>query len=119
MTEWVYKILPAAHWLQMQADGALIPQGLDASDGFVHLSSSKQVAETLAKHFSGQKDLMLLRFQAAAFGEALRWEMSRAGHLFPHLYAPLRQQNVVQVLALPHCKGDNLLPDDWQPEETG
>ncbi len=118
MTQWVYKILSASAWQQMQLDGELHPQGIDASDGFVHLSSGEQVAETLAKHFNGQKDLVLLRFNAAALGEALQWEVSRGGDLFPHLYARLQHQNVAQALALPHRKGNNLLPADWQPEET-
>ena len=119
MTQWVYKIVPAADWQQMQVDGVLTPQGIDARDGFVHLSSGEQVAETLAKHFGGQKDLMLLCFDAASLGEALRWEVSRGGDYFPHLYASLRHQNVAQTLALPHCKGDNFLPANWPPEETG
>ena len=61
----------------------------DARDGFIHLSSADQLEATLAKHFSGQKDLVLLALDSESLGERLRWEASRGGALFPHLYGPL------------------------------
>ena len=114
----VYKILSQAAWQSMQADGVLRLAGVDAEDGFVHLSASDQVGETLAKHFSGQTDLLLIGFEAEALGDALRWEVSRGGALFPHFYGPLEAALVTQVLALENRNGDTYLPDDWQNEEA-
>ena len=72
----------------------------DAGDGFIHLSAGHQVAGTLAKYFAGQRDLVLLAVDPGRLGERLRWEESRGGELFPHLYGPLDLDHVLSVEAL-------------------
>lgn len=67
---------------------------IDVADGFVHFSTAEQTPETLARHFAGQRDLVLLACEAEAMGDALKWEVSRGGALFPHLYRPLRLSDV-------------------------
>lgn len=101
----VYKILRGDEWRTLQQDGELQGSPIDLRDGFVHLSSAEQVAETAARHFAGVADLMLLAFDAAALGDALRWEPSRGGALFPHLYRPLRLGEVRWHAPLP-WRGD-------------
>ena len=101
----IYKILPAPLWRQMQATGQFIGAPVDLADGFIHFSSAGQVAETAAKHFIGQDDLMLLAVEAERLGTALRWEVSRNGTLFPHLYAPLRLADIASVQPLPQVAG--------------
>jgi len=83
----VYKLVPSSLWpTQGQAfDGAPV----DLADGFIHFSTKAQVAETAARHFAGQDNLLLVAIDAGKLGEALKWEPSRGGDLFPHLYGPL------------------------------
>lgn len=85
----VYKIVPAALWAQAMRDGVFFGAPVDQADGFIHFSAAHQVAETAAKHFAQERDLLLVAVEASVLGEALRWEASRGGDLFPHLYAPL------------------------------
>jgi len=85
----VYKIITADAWRDARNDGVLALAGVDARDGFVHLSGADQVAATLALHFADAHDLTLVAFDAAALGDGLRWEASRDGALFPHFYGPL------------------------------
>lgn len=85
----VYKILPRAEWDAAVAAGAFEGSVVDLADGFIHFSAFDQVEETRRRHFAGQRDLMLVAVEAAALGEALKWEPSRGGALFPHLYGPL------------------------------
>lgn len=85
----VYKILAAADWAAACAAGSYPGSADDARDGFIHLSTGEQLAGTAAKYFRDKPDLVLVAFEATALGEALRWEPSRGGALFPHLYAPL------------------------------
>lgn len=97
----VYKILTAAEWAALEADGEIAGAPVDLADGYVHLSTAAQMRETAAKHFAGQEGLRLLALEAEALGAALRWEPSRGGALFPHLYGPLRRRDVVAVWSLP------------------
>jgi len=85
----IYKITPRAEWTNAQATGVFLGAPVDLADGFIHFSTADQVQETADKHFAGQTDLLLAAFEAEALGEALRWEPSRGGQLFPHLYASL------------------------------
>jgi uncharacterized protein (DUF952 family) len=85
----VYKICPRAEWEAAIALGVYRGSEVDRRDGFIHLSTAAQVEETLSKHFSGQSDLLLVAVDAAALGGALRYEVSRGGGLFPHLYGEL------------------------------
>ncbi|MEM6905274.1 MAG: DUF952 domain-containing protein [Pseudomonadota bacterium] len=84
----IYKILTAEQWADLQAKGETPGAPIDVADGFVHFSAADQVRETAARHFAGQEGLWLLAYPDEMAG--LRWEPSRGGALFPHLYAPLR-----------------------------
>lgn len=85
----IFKILAAAEWRSAQAAGVFNGSKADRNDGFIHFSTADQLHETAERHFAGQTDLMLLAVRAEALGEALKWEPSRGGDLFPHLYRPL------------------------------
>ena len=89
MTALVFKLVDRASWQAAAAAGVFDGSAVDARDGFIHFSTAAQVRETAARHFAGQADLLLVAVEAAALGDALRWEPSRGGALFPHLYAPL------------------------------
>ncbi len=97
----IYKILTTTQWAALERDGATAGAPVDQADGFVHFSTAGQLAETAAKHFAGQAGLMLLALEAGRLGPALRWEPSRAGALFPHLYATLRRVDVAWARPLP------------------
>jgi len=85
----VYKILKGDAWAAALRAGRFEGAGVDLADGYIHLSTAGQAPETARLHFAGQPDLLLLRIDAAALGDALKWEPSRGGQLFPHLYGPL------------------------------
>lgn len=89
MTDLVYKIAPAALWREAEATGGFRGAPVDHADGFIHLSTADQARATAARHFAGQDGLVLIAVDAAALGAALRWEPSRGGALFPHLYGSL------------------------------
>src|SRR5438270_716566 len=91
----IYKICEAGLWRAAARAGVFAGAEVDARDGFIHFSSAVQVAETAARHFAGAADLMLLAVDAAALGDALKWEPSRGGELFPHLYGALPLQAVL------------------------
>ena len=101
MSETLYKICPRDLWRQAVEAGAFAGAPVDLADGYIHFSTAGQVAETAAKHFAGQDDLMLVAVDAAALGDALKWEPSRGGALFPHLYGPLALSAVLSADALP------------------
>ena len=92
----IYKILPSVEWEAARIAGRFDDSAIDLADGYIHLSAGPQAQETARKYFSGRGDLVLLTVEADALGEALKWEPSRGGDLFPHLYAAL---DVGQVLA--------------------
>jgi uncharacterized protein (DUF952 family) len=85
----VYKILPRTAWETALAAGRFDGSAVDLQDGFIHFSTAAQAQETADKHFRGQAGLVLVAFDAEDLGPALRWEPSRGGQLFPHLYAAL------------------------------
>ncbi|HEV2086744.1 MAG TPA: DUF952 domain-containing protein [Cryptosporangiaceae bacterium] len=96
----VYKILTAVEWAAAREVGAYQGSVVDQADGYIHLSGADQVAQTAARHFAGQTDLVLLGVDAGRLGAALRWEPSRGGQLFPHLYLSLPVDAVVTEHAL-------------------
>jgi uncharacterized protein (DUF952 family) len=98
----IYKLLSADEWADAQVRGRFDGSEVDRRDGYVHLSGPDQVVETAARHFAGRTGLVLLTVDPARLGAALRWETSRGGALFPHLYAPLPVDAVTRVDALPH-----------------
>ena len=97
----IYKILPAAMWGKAMKDGLFRGSDVDIRDGFIHFSTSSQAVETAAKHFAGQRDLILLYVDTAPLDAALRWEPSRGGALFPHLYGDLALDAVTKAVPLP------------------
>jgi uncharacterized protein (DUF952 family) len=97
----IYKICSEALWRDAERAGVFRGAGVDATDGYIHFSTAAQAPETAARHFSGQDDLVLVAVDAEGLGEALRYEPSRGGDLFPHLYAPLRLDAVRWVRPLP------------------
>jgi uncharacterized protein (DUF952 family) len=101
----VYKIVSAPEWRAAEAEGVFRGAAIDIADGYIHFSGAEQVEETAAKHFAGQTDLLLVAIDAARLGDALKWEVSRGGALFPHLYAPLSFDGVVRVSPLPDVGG--------------
>jgi len=97
----LYKILPAALWREAERDGVFRGSPVDTRDGFIHFSSAEQAAETAAKHFAGERDLLLLWVASETLGDKLKWEPSRGGALFPHLYGELALAAVTRVDPLP------------------
>lgn len=97
----LYKICTRAEWAAAEASGAFTGSAVDARDGFIHLSARDQVEETARRHFAGQSDLVLVEVDGETLGAALRWEPSRGGALFPHLYAHLPVAAAVRVVPLP------------------
>ena len=108
----IYKILTDDQWSDLQAAGRIDGALIDIADGFVHFSTAEQLRETVEKHFGGQDGLWLLALEAVALGDALKWEPSRGGALFPHLYAPLRLADVLWSRPLPLGPDGHVFPDD-------
>ena len=97
----VYKICTRAAWQEAIRHGAFRGSADDRRDGFIHFSAAHQLAETARKYFHGQHDLVLVSIDPATLGPALRWEPSRGGALFPHLYGPLPMRAVKWMRPLP------------------
>ena len=108
----IYKICPAPAWREAERAGVYRGSADDARDGFIHFSTADQLAGTLDKHYRGQAGLFLITLDADRLGEALRWEPSRGGDLFPHLYGELDLAAVTAVLDLPvRADGSHLVPE--------
>ncbi|MFF5173174.1 DUF952 domain-containing protein [Micromonospora sp. NPDC000089] len=97
----IYKLLPTSEWEQAAATGYVPGSALDRQDGFLHLSAADQVVETARRHYAGATGLTLLAVDPAPLGPQLRWEPSRGGALFPHLYGPLPVTAVTAAHPLP------------------
>jgi uncharacterized protein (DUF952 family) len=112
MTRLVYKLVDRAAWQAAAPSASFAGSADDMRDGFIHFSTAAQVRETAARHFAGQPDLLLVAVDAVSLGEALRWEPSRGGALFPHLYGALPSGAVRRVtdLALDSA-GCHVFPD--------
>jgi uncharacterized protein (DUF952 family) len=106
----IYKICPRDLWREAERDGAFRGAPVDRADGYIHFSTAAQVHETAAKHFAGQADLLLVAVEAEALGPALKWEPSRGGALFPHLYGALALDAVRRVEELPLGRDGHLFP---------
>jgi uncharacterized protein (DUF952 family) len=96
----VYKILPRPEWIRAQDVNAFEGSAVDLQDGYIHLSTADQAGETARLHFAGREELVLLKLRARDLGEALRWEPSRGGQLFPHLYRTLAPSEVLAAQPL-------------------
>jgi uncharacterized protein (DUF952 family) len=97
----IYKICTETEWHAAEHAGAYSGSAVDRTDAFIQFSTAEQMAETAAKHFAGQRDLVLVSVDADKLGAGLKWEPSRGGALFPHLYGPLGLYAVLQVDPLP------------------
>jgi len=97
----IYKILPRAEWTAAQAAGRFDGSPIDHEDGYIHFSTAAQAQETARRYFVWLKDLVVLEVEGDDLGEALKWEPSRGGDLFPHLYAPLAVADVRAVHEAP------------------
>jgi uncharacterized protein (DUF952 family) len=89
MSAVAYKLVDRAEWETALADGAYAGSAVDRADGYIHMSTATQLAETARRHYAGRTGLVLVEVALAPLGEALKWEASRGGDLFPHLFAPL------------------------------
>ncbi len=107
----VFKIFRRPEWDQFRAAGETLGAPVDLNDGFIHFSTAPQLAETAAKHFSEESDLVLVAVKASTLGSELKWEPSRGGALFPHLYRPLRLGDVVWDKSLPLGATGHIFPE--------
>ncbi len=112
----IFKILRADEWAELRAKTETSGAPIDVSDGYIHFSTPGQAAETAAKHFAGVDGLILLGLDADALGPNLKWEPSRGGQLFPHLYGPLRLADVLWAQPLPIVDGVHEFPAMDTPE---
>ncbi|MFA6265736.1 MAG: DUF952 domain-containing protein [Pseudolabrys sp.] len=107
----VYKVCPAPLWHEAENKGVFAGAAIDFADGYIHFSTADQLTETLGKHFAGQQDLLLIEVDGDRLGASLKWEPSRGGALFPHLYAPLDLIAVTTVAPLLlDADGRHILP---------
>lgn len=90
-----FKILTAAQWAQFQADGLFKGAPVDLADGYIHLSTQDQVQGTLDKHFARQDGLVIAEVDLAALQPVIKWEISRGGALFPHIYGDLPMTAII------------------------
>jgi uncharacterized protein (DUF952 family) len=97
----IYKIAPETLWREAEKTGRFTGAPADLADGFIHFSTAAQARETAARHFAGQTGLVLAAVDAGRLSDALKYEPSRGGALFPHLYAPLDLGAVLWVRPLP------------------
>ena len=97
----IYKILARTDWLVAQAKGRFEGSAVDLQDGYIHFSTAVQAQDTARRHFAGQADLVVLEIEADDLGAAIKWEPSRGGDLFPHLYGALETSVVRAVHEAP------------------
>lgn len=108
----IYKIVPQKMWYEAEQSGIFTGAPVDIEDGYIHFSTADQVKATAAKHFAGQHDLLLVLVDSTRLGHMLKYEVSRDGALFPHLYTSLDLQFVHSVVALPLGEdGIHLFPE--------
>lgn len=107
----IYKILRRSEWDAFRAAGQTLGAAVDQADGFIHFSTAAQVAETAEKYFATESDLVLVAFQSDALGPLLKWEPSRGGALFPHLYRALVMADVVWDKSLPLGLSGHIFPE--------
>lgn len=108
----IYKILRAPEWDDFRSAGHTAGAPVDLADGFIHFSTAAQAPETAAKHFAQEDGLMLLALDSDALGNALIWEPSRGGQLFPHLYGTLQMADVLWHKPLPLAASGHIFPPE-------
>jgi uncharacterized protein (DUF952 family) len=116
----IYKICDAAAWQAAERVGEFAGATVDLADGYIHFSAADQVTETAARYFAGQRDLVLVAVDADVLGPALKWEPSRGGALFPHLYSTLPLRAVRWAKPLPLGPDDrHMFPELEMDKEDG
>lgn len=109
----IYKIFRPAEWAALRAEGRTQGAPIDVADGYIHFSSAGQVAETAARHFAGEARIVLAAVDPAPLGDALRWEVSRGGADFPHLYRALELSDVASHAEITRDAGGRFaFPED-------
>lgn len=103
----IFHLTDPARWAEAQTTGEVVPPGF-AREGFVHCSTRDQVAGTIERHFAGTDELVLLELDQASLGAALRWEESRPGEAYPHVYRPLVLADVVRAIPWHREPGGNV-----------
>lgn len=106
----IYKIFRQEEWTALRSDEETRGAAVDVADGYIHFSTPMQAPETAAKHFKGADDLVLVAVETERLGDDLRWETSRGGDKFPHLYRVLRLDDVVWAQPLPLVDGTHQFP---------
>ena len=106
----IYKITPREAWLSAKAEGVFKGAPVDLADGYIHFSTAPQSIGTAAKYFADMDGLVIAAMNADDLGDALKWEVSRGGDKFPHLYAPLRRADVIWHAPLPFVNGAHIFP---------
>ena len=105
MAKPIYKVLARELWQQALQSGKFTGAAIDIEDGYIHFSTAHQLVETVRKHFAAQTDLLVIEFDSGDFGDALRWEVSRGGDKFPHLYMSLDTELAQSIYELPLSSG--------------
>lgn len=112
MTDPIYKLADRAEWERARASGAYEGSAVDRADGYIHMSTSAQLAETARRHYAGRDRLVLAAIDPPALGQALRWEASRGGDLFPHLYGALPLSAALSERALSVAADGTMIFED-------
>jgi len=107
----IYKIFRPDEWARLQTDGETDGAPIDVKDGYIHFSTGQKVRETAEKHFAGADGLVLVAVDEKTLGSALKWEASRGGALFPHLYRPLTTADVVSVYRIDRDGPRHVFPE--------
>ena len=119
MTPKIYKIISKSEWKKAETAGVFKGVAIDLTDGYIHFSTAAQAAETAAKHFAGKADLLLITVNPDELAQSLKWEPSRGGALFPHLYGDLNMDAVEDKAALPlSADGTHIFPASFQKRVT-
>jgi uncharacterized protein (DUF952 family) len=112
MSNIIYKIVSADLWQAAEKTGSFAGAGIDLTDGYIHFSTGAQAKRTAELHFRGQQNLLLVAIDGGSLGEALKYEPSRGGDLFPHLYGALPLTSVLWVKPLPlDGRGNHVFPE--------
>ena len=110
----IYKVVSRDDWESARKSGVFKGVSIDIQDDYIHFSTHAQVQETVAKHFAGQQDLLIVAVETESLGEQIKWESSRGGDLFPHLYDDLHFSSVVWEEDLPLEESGHRFPSQMQ-----
>lgn len=114
MKNTAYKIESASNWSVAIESGVYSGSGIDVIDGFIHLSAKSQVLQTFAKYFAGKMDLLLIEVNLDLLGDTVKWEVSRGGELFPHIYGTLPMAAVIATHLIEYdSNGNAIFPQEF------